>query len=95
MEAIIVALIGVVGTVLAIMVEKGRKENSRDHGIVADKLETIKSAIEDIDTDVAHIESKIDNHLDDHIRASFGGFDIDDKKDASPKNKKKKNGKKR
>ena len=87
MEAIIVALIGVVGTVLAIMVEKGRKENSRDHGIVADKLETIKSAIEDIDTDVAHIEAKIDNHLDDHVKASFGGFDIDDKK-VNKKNKK-------
>jgi len=80
MEAIIVALIGVVGTVLAIMVEKGRKENSRDHGIVADKLETIKSAIEDIDTDVAHIESKLDSHLSDHTIASLGGFDLDDLK---------------
>jgi len=76
MEAIIVALIGVVGSVLVVLVERGRKENARDHGIVADKLEMIKYALEDIDSDVAHIENKIDNHLDDH--RSFGGFDLDD-----------------
>lgn len=84
MEAIIVALIGVVGSVLVVLVEKGRKENARDHGIVADKLEIIKNTLEDIDNDVAHIENKIDNHLDDHVRVGFnsfnklGGFDLDD-----------------
>lgn len=78
MEAVIVALIGVVGSVLVILVEKGRKENSRDHGIVADKLEIIKGALEDIDSDVAHIESKLDNHLSDHVAASLGSFDLDD-----------------
>lgn len=78
MEAVIVALIGVVGSVLVVLVEKGRKENARDHGIVADKLELIKGALEDIDDDIAHVESKLDNHLSDHITASLGGFDIDD-----------------
>jgi hypothetical protein len=77
-EAVIVALIGVVGSVLVVLVEKGRKENARDHGIVADKLELIKGALEDIDDDIAHVESKLDNHLSDHITASLGGFDIDD-----------------
>lgn len=78
MEAVIVALIGLVGSVLVVLVEKGRKENARDHGIVADKLELIKGALEDIDDDIAHVESKLDNHLSDHITASLGGFDIDD-----------------
>lgn len=78
MEAVIVALIGVVGSVLVVLVEKGRKENARDHGIVADKLELIKGALEDIDDDIAHVESKLDNHLSDHITASLGGFDLDD-----------------
>lgn len=80
MEAVIVALIGVVGSVLVVLVEKGRKENARDHGIVADKLEIIKGAIQDIDEDVAHIEAKLDDHLDDHNQSGFslGGFDIDD-----------------
>lgn len=78
MEAIIVALVGVVGSVLVVLVEKGRKENSRDHGIVADKLEGIKVSIQDIDEDISHIESKIDNHLENHIASALGGFDLDD-----------------
>lgn len=86
MEAVIVALIGVVGSILVVLVEKGRKENARDHGIVADKLELIKGAIEDIDEDVAHIENKLDDHLSDHPHmgfptfGGFGSFDIDDMK---------------
>ena len=80
MEAVIVALIGVVGSVLVVLVEKGRKENARDHGVVADKLELIKNSLEDIDEDIAHVESKLDNHLSDHLTATFGGFDLDDKK---------------
>lgn len=96
MEAIIVAFIGLVGSILVVLVEKGRKENARDHGIVANKLEKIKSAIEDIDSDVAHIEAKLDNHLSDHIVGSFGGFDLDDKfkpvKKVKDKKKVKKNG---
>jgi len=82
MEAIIVALIGVVGSILAVMVDRGRKENTRDHAMVADKLETMTSVLQDIDEDVAHIESKLDDHLSDHVKASFnkfGGFDLDDK----------------
>ena len=78
MEGIIVALIGIVGSVLVVLVEKGRKENSRDHGVVADKLEIIKGAIQDIDDDVAHIESKLDNHLEGHVNAAWGNFDLDD-----------------
>lgn len=100
MEGIIVAVIGVVGSVLVILIEKGRKENSRDHNIVADKLEVIKTAIEDIDSDVAHIESKLDNHLSDHVLAGFGGFDLDDLKyktgeKVKDKKKSKKNGSKK
>ena len=91
MEAITVALIGIVGSILVILIEKGRKENTRDHGIVADKLEIIKVAIEDIDGDVAHIEDKLDDHLRDH--SVFGGFDLDDKKFKT--NEKVKDGKKK
>jgi LPS O-antigen subunit length determinant protein (WzzB/FepE family) len=78
MEAIIVALIGVVGSVLVVLVEKGRKENARDHGIVAEKLQNVQFMLENIDDDVMHIEFKLDNHLSDHSK--FGGFDIDDLK---------------
>jgi len=95
MEAAIVALIGVVGSIIVVLVEKGRKENTRDHAVVANKLETITYVLENIDEDVAHIEAKLDDHLSDHVKASFGGFDIDDKKDIPKNKKKKKNGKKR
>ena len=100
MEGIIVALIGIVGSVLVVLVEKSRKENSRDHGIVADKLEMIKGAIQDIDDDVAHIEFKLDNHLEGHVNAALGGFDLDDIKyktgeRAKDKKEMKKHGKKK
>lgn len=60
MEQIIVALIGVLGAVLVTLLEIGRRENKRDHGYVADKLDVI--------------ENKIDNHINDHAVASFELF---------------------
>ena len=91
MEAIIVALIGVVGSILVVLVEKGRKENLRDHGIVADKLEVIKDVIDNIDEDVAHIEIKLDNHLNDHKHdlSKLGELDLDDHLSLQDKNRKK------
>ena len=80
MEGVIVALIGVVGSVLVVLVEKGRKENARDHGVVANKLGEIEYVLYNMDEDLLHIETKIDNHLSDHESHIFGGFDLDDKK---------------
>ncbi len=57
MEAITVALIGVVGSVLVVLIEKGRRENKEDHGYVRDHL--------------LRIEYKIDDHINDHAVASF------------------------
>lgn len=78
MEAVIVALIGIVGSILVVLVEKGRRENTRDHGLVADKLQKVQIMLENIDDDVLHIESKLDDHLTDH--SVFGGFNLDDTK---------------
>lgn len=80
MEAVIVALIGLVGSVLVVLIERGRKENARDHGVVADKLDQIEQVLYNIDEDVLHIEVKLDNHLEDHVNEKFDGFDLDDKK---------------
>jgi|694.fasta_scaffold19155_20 hypothetical protein len=52
MEAIIVALIGVVGSILVVMLEKTRKENREDHNVLA--------------TTVNRIEQKLDDHMRDH-----------------------------
>jgi Flp pilus assembly protein TadB len=53
MEAVIVASIGAIGVVLAALIQSVRKENKKDHGIVAQSLD--------------RIESKIDNHIDWHL----------------------------
>lgn len=57
MEAIAVAAITAVGAVLVALVQKGRKENSRDHAMVIKSLD--------------RIEEKIDDHINDHATGKF------------------------
>ena len=56
---------------LMLLIEKGRRENVRDHGFVKERLDGIKNDIADLDEDLSVIESKIDNHLSDHVAASL------------------------
>ena len=51
---------------LMLLIEKGRRENVRDHGFVKDRLDSIKEDIADLDTDISVIEAKIDTHILDH-----------------------------
>ena len=53
-EAIIVASIAAIGGVLAALVQGLRKENRNDHAVVADSLN--------------RIETKLDNHIEDHLK---------------------------
>jgi hypothetical protein len=53
-EAIIVASIAAIGGVLAALVQGLRKENRTDHAVVSDSLN--------------RIETKLDNHIDDHLK---------------------------
>ena len=57
METILVAIIGTVGVVLAALIQSMRKENNRDHAVVADSLN--------------RIETKIDGHITDHAKGEF------------------------
>ena len=57
--------------VLMLLIEKGRRENVRDHGFVKDRLDSIKEDIADIDSDLNVIELKIDGHLSDHASSSL------------------------
>jgi hypothetical protein len=52
---------------LMVLIEKGRRENVRDHGFVKDRLDSIKEDIADLDTDISVIEAKIDTHILDHV----------------------------
>lgn len=56
-ELVLVAVIGAVGTVLAGLVQAMRKENRDDHAVVADSLN--------------RIETKLDNHIDDHLKGDI------------------------
>ena len=57
MEALTVALISTFGVVLAALIQKGRRENIKDHGYVVESLD--------------RIEDKIDNHVDSHAQGKF------------------------
>ena len=51
--------------VLMLLIEKSRRENVRDHGYVRERLDDLKADIKDVDSDIAIIEHKLDNHMGD------------------------------
>ena len=75
MEAITVALITVVGAVLVALVEKGRRENKSDHGVVSEKLDMIGKSlgrsIDRVEDTVVRNEIKLDQHIADHARGDL------------------------
>jgi hypothetical protein len=77
MDATWAAVVTGAFALLMLLIEKGRRENVRDHGYVAKKLDDLKEDIKDIDEDVSHIEAKLDTHIRDHIT---GQLNIDNMK---------------
>ena len=65
MDATWAAVVNGAFTLLMLLIEKGRRENVRDHGYVAQKLDDLKADVKDIDGDIAVIEHKLDAHLND------------------------------
>ena len=59
-EALIGFAVAVIGLLTA-LVEKGRRENVRDHGVVRDRLDDIK-------LDVREVRSVLTDHLEDHAK---------------------------
>ena len=80
MEIVWAAAVTGAFSVLALMIEKGRRENVRDHGSVKESLDSLKEDIADIDADISVVESKIDSHIADHSRLSLIDFDQNKKK---------------
>jgi hypothetical protein len=72
MEAITVALITMVGAVVVALVEKGRRENKADHGVVSEKLDIIGKnlgrSIDRVEATVVRNETKLDQHIRDHAK---------------------------
>jgi hypothetical protein len=59
MEGILVALIGAVAIIIVALIERGRKENKRDHGNVMDRLDLVSSEIR---SDLRQVRAEISNH---------------------------------
>lgn len=72
---LIVAFVGVLGAVIVALIEKGRRENSRDHNVVSQKLDmmgkSLGISIDRVEESVHRTEAKLDNHINDHAKGSF------------------------
>jgi len=75
MEAIIVAVIGVVGAVLVALIEKSRRENKKDHDVVFEKIDLVGKnlgrSIDRVEKSVDRTEKKLDDHIADHAKGRF------------------------
>lgn len=66
---IVAASIGALGTIMAGLIgvirsiHEMRNLNTKDHGVVQEKLQTIKEDVHEIKSDVKSLDSRIDNHL--------------------------------
>jgi hypothetical protein len=88
MEIVWAAAVTGAFSVLALLIEKGRRENTRDHGVVKERLDALREGIKDIDEDVDYIAGKLDTHIADHDFADL--FQPNFMKEKSSKKKSKK-----
>ena len=88
MEIVWAAAVTGAFSVLALLIEKGRRENVRDHGVVKERLDAIREDIRDIDADVDYIAGKLDSHIEEHAWSDI--FQPNFLKENASKEKKKK-----
>lgn len=62
------ALISGTFLLLVALIERTRRENNRDHGRNADKLDRVLEATKDLKKGHERIERKVDTHINDHAR---------------------------
>jgi hypothetical protein len=60
MEAVLVALISGAFAVVGILVEKGRRENKKDHATVVDRLDLVSSEIR---KDIRQVRADLSDHI--------------------------------
>lgn len=70
-DAIIIALIGLVGTIVAgvptVLIQRARQENNFDHAIVQNRLKKLLTAVGEVSEQVEKIDDKLEEHLKDHL----------------------------
>lgn len=78
--AVIAALVTAVGGIVTALLLKVRKENTNDHASVMEILRSVGGKVERID-------SKLDSHIDWHLKEASGGeIPIRNKKSAGRSN---------
>ena len=75
MEQIVVALLGVLGLLIASMVEWSRRTNQRDHAMVLHMIqqmgEGLGHSIDQVEQTAIRTEEELDGHIADHARGAF------------------------
>jgi hypothetical protein len=75
MEAITVAIIGLLGAVLVALIERGRRENRTDHIATSEKIDLVGKSlgrsIDRVEKSLERTEMKIDEHIRDHASGVF------------------------
>lgn len=69
-EAILTTLIAGGFSVLVALIEVMRRQNNRDHGINAGKLDALTERQRDTTHAIERVETKIDTHINDHARGN-------------------------
>jgi hypothetical protein len=78
-EAVLVAIVGVIGAIAVALIESGRRtskarweENKADHNFVVDKIENLGKSlgisIDRVEKGVERTEAKVDQHIRDHAK---------------------------
>jgi len=63
---VLAVLAVLLGTALTVLVEKVRKENSKDHASVNNRLGEIHNDIKDVRTDVRNVNERLTDHIEWH-----------------------------
>ena len=75
MEQIVVALLGILGLLIASMVEWSRRTNQRDHAMVLRMLQQMGDglghSIDRVEQTAIRTEEELDEHIGDHARGAF------------------------
>jgi len=66
----IAALAVAFGTIITVLVEKTRRDNNRDHGIVRELLNDIHGDVEDVKTDMREVRGQVNDHMKWHAESS-------------------------
>lgn len=69
-DALLTALVAGGFSVLVALIEVMRRQNNRDHGINAGKLDALSERQRDTTRAVERVETKVDTHINDHAKGS-------------------------